>query len=102
MFIERIPNRNSPPRILLRETFRREGKTCPLAHLGHSRDGTKGKLQIVYGLLCNRHGTPVAVEIFDGNTIVPSLVGAPGWQQDTEPTPQQAKIIQLLKNHTMP
>ena len=36
------------------------------------------------------------------NTIVPNLVGTPGWQQDAEPTPQQAKIIQLLKNHTMP
>jgi len=36
------------------------------------------------------------------NTIVPNLVGAPGWQQDTEPTPLQAKIIKLLKNHTMP
>jgi hypothetical protein len=37
-----------------------------------------------------------------GNTIVPNLAGAPGWQQDTEPTPLQAKIIKLLKNHTMP
>jgi len=36
------------------------------------------------------------------NTIVPNLVGAPGWQQDTEPTPLQEKIIKLLKNHTMP
>jgi len=35
-------------------------------------------------------------------TEVPNLVGAPGWQQDAEPMPQQAKIIQLLKNHTMP
>ena len=53
-----------------------EGKTCPLAHLGHSRDGKKGKLQIVYGLLCNRHGTPVAVEVFDGNTADPMTLGA--------------------------
>jgi len=53
-----------------------EGKTCPLAHLGHSRDGKKGKLQIVYGLLCNRHGTPVAVEVFAGNTADPMTLGA--------------------------
>ncbi|MEX1117683.1 MAG: IS1634 family transposase, partial [Terrimicrobiaceae bacterium] len=53
-----------------------EGKTCPLAQLGHSRDGKKGKLQIVYGLLCNRHGTPVAVEVFDGNTADPMTLGA--------------------------
>ncbi len=45
-----------------------EGTTCPLAHLGHSRDGKKGKLQIVFGLLCNVEGCPVAVEVFAGNT----------------------------------
>ena len=48
-----------------------EGKSCPLARLGYSRDGKKGKLQIVYGLLCNREGIPVAVEVFEGNTADP-------------------------------
>jgi hypothetical protein len=48
-----------------------EGRTCPLAHLGHSRDDKRGKLQIVFGLLCNRAGCPVAVEVFDGNTADP-------------------------------
>lgn len=48
-----------------------EGKSCPLARLGYSRDGKKGKLQIVYGLLCNRAGIPVAVEVFEGNTADP-------------------------------
>jgi Transposase DDE domain len=48
-----------------------EGQSCPLARLGHSRDGKKGKLQIVCGLLCNREGTPVAVEVFEGNTADP-------------------------------
>ena len=43
-----------------------EGRTCPLAKRGHNRDGKKGKLQIVIGLLCNRDGCPVAVEVFDG------------------------------------
>jgi len=35
-----------------------EGQTCPLAALGHNRDGKKGKLQVNYGLLTNRNGTP--------------------------------------------
>src|ERR1700730_9342463 len=43
-----------------------EGRTCPLAQFGHDRDG-KGKLQIVFGLLCTAEGCPVAVEVFDGN-----------------------------------
>jgi transposase len=45
-----------------------EGRTCPLAKLGHPRDGKKGKLQIQFGLLCNQEGCPVAVEVFEGNT----------------------------------
>ena len=52
-----------------------EGKTCPLARLGYSRDGKKGKLQIVYGLLCNPKGCPVAVEVFEGNTADPMSLG---------------------------
>jgi transposase len=51
-----------------------EGRTCPLAHLGHSRDDKRGTLQIVFGLLCNRAGCPVAVEVFDGNTADPMTV----------------------------
>jgi DDE family transposase len=53
-----------------------EGACCPLGQLGHSRDGKKGKLQIVFGLLCNRAGCPVAVEVFDGNTADPKTLGA--------------------------
>jgi hypothetical protein len=45
-----------------------EGRTCPLAALGYSRDGRRGTLQIVYGLLTDRAGRPVAVEVFDGST----------------------------------
>src|SRR5215472_9339527 len=41
-----------------------EGRCCKLARFGHSRDGKKGKLQIVYGLLCAADGCPVAVEVF--------------------------------------
>jgi transposase len=53
-----------------------EGRTCPLAKLGYSRDGKKDKLQIVFGLLCNREGCPVAVEVFEGNTADPKTLGA--------------------------
>lgn len=44
-----------------------EGHTCPLAQLGYSRDGRRGSPQIVYGLLCDRRGCPVAVEVFEGS-----------------------------------
>lgn len=53
-----------------------EGRTCPLAKLGHSRDGKKDKLQIVIGLLTNGAGCPVAVEVFDGNTGDPKTLAA--------------------------
>ena len=51
-----------------------EGKTCPLAERGYSRDGKKGKLQIVFGLLCDARGCPVAVEVFPGNTGDPTTL----------------------------
>ena len=45
-----------------------EGRCCPLAARGYSRDGKKGKLQIEYGLLTDPSGRPVAVRVFPGNT----------------------------------
>ncbi len=45
-----------------------EGNCCPLAAFGYNRDGKKGKLQIVVGLLCNSEGRPLAVRVFKGNT----------------------------------
>ena len=53
-----------------------EGRCCPLAHHGHSRDHRGDRLQIVYGLLCTRAGLPIAVEVFDGNTADPSTLSA--------------------------
>jgi len=53
-----------------------EGKCCPLAMLGHNRDKKKGKLQVVFGLLCTVEGCPVAVEVFAGNTGDPSTLQA--------------------------
>ncbi len=49
-----------------------EGRCCPLAARGYSRDGKKGKLQIEYGLLSDPDGRPVAVRVFDGNTADPT------------------------------
>lgn len=51
-----------------------EGRKCPLAKLGHSRDDKSGNPQIVFGLLTNAEGCPVAVEVFDGNTADPKTV----------------------------
>jgi hypothetical protein len=48
-----------------------EGRCCPLAKRGYSRDGKKGTLQIVYGLLCAPDGCPIAIEVFEGNTADP-------------------------------
>ena len=53
-----------------------EGRCCPLARYGYSRDDKPGKLQIVYGLLCAADGCPVAVEVFDGNVGDPSTLAA--------------------------
>jgi len=53
-----------------------EGRHCPLARRGHSRDGKKDKLQIVFGLLTDAEGCPVAVEVFEGNTGDPDTVAA--------------------------
>jgi hypothetical protein len=44
-----------------------EGHSCPLAKLGYSRDGRRGMPQIVYGLLCDRRGCPLSVEVFEGS-----------------------------------
>jgi transposase len=51
-----------------------EGRHCELAKLGHSRDDKGGKPQIVFGLLTNAVGCPVAVEVWEGNTADPKTV----------------------------
>jgi len=57
-----------------------EGRCCPLASRGYSRDGKKGKLQINYGLICSPEGRPIAVGVCDGKTqdqqTVPDAVAA--------------------------
>jgi len=51
-----------------------EGHCCPLARYGHSRDERRGNPQIVFGLLTDGDGCPVAVEVFEGNTADPRTV----------------------------
>jgi transposase len=51
-----------------------EGKTCPLARYGYNRDGKRGKLPIVFGLMCDASGCPIAVEVFEGNTADPKTL----------------------------
>jgi len=56
-----------------------EGSKCPLAKLGHNRDGKKGKLQVNYGLLADGRGCPVAVSVFEGNTADPKTLTTEVW-----------------------
>jgi hypothetical protein len=53
-----------------------EGRTCPLGAIGHPKDGVRGRLQIVYGLLTSKEGIPVAIEVFNGNTGDPTTVAS--------------------------
>lgn len=52
------------------------GTSCPLARFGHNRDKKKGFPQILYGLLCDGKGCPVAVEVFEGNTADPMTLSS--------------------------
>jgi transposase len=56
-----------------------EGRACPLARLGYSRDGRRGTPQIIYGLLCDQPGRPIAVEVFSGqlhdDKTLPAQIG---------------------------
>jgi DDE family transposase len=53
-----------------------EGRTCPLGQIGHARDGVRGRLQIVYGVLTSTEGIPVAVEVFKGSTGDPATLAS--------------------------
>jgi len=55
-----------------------EGRTCPFARLGDNRDQKQGTTSIVYGVLTERDGRPVAVEAYRGNTADPTTIPAQG------------------------
>ena len=52
-----------------------EGKKCQLGKYGYNRDKKRGKVQIVWGMLCNKEGCPVAVEVWSGNTSDTKTLG---------------------------
>lgn len=52
-----------------------EGQHNALGAFGYNRDGKRGKKQIVIGLLCDGDGTPLAIEVFAGNTLDPKTLG---------------------------
>ena len=72
--VRSVPGRKSDVYDLSSSYF--EGHCCPLARRGHSRDGKRGTLQIVFGLLCTAAGCPIAVEVFEGSTGDPKTVAA--------------------------
>lgn len=53
-----------------------EGRSCPLGKRGYSRDRKKDKVQVVFGLLCEREGRPIGVEVFEGNTGDPRTLAS--------------------------
>ncbi len=50
------------------------GQESSLVQFGYNRDGKKRFPQIVYGLLCNAQGCPIAIEVFAGNTADPNTL----------------------------
>ena len=51
------------------------GRHCSLAKFGHNRDRKRGFPQILFGLLCNGEGCPIAVEVFEGGVADPKTLG---------------------------
>ena len=52
-----------------------EGRTCPLMQFGHNRDGKRDRPIVVYGVLADGMGRPLAVQAYAGNTGDPTTVG---------------------------
>jgi transposase len=53
-----------------------EGTTCPLAEYGYNRDGKKGKMQVVIGIIADERGCPIWIDVFKGNTADQTTVKA--------------------------
>ena len=51
-----------------------EGQTCPLMQFGHNRDGKRDRPIVVYGVLADGMGRPLAVQAYAGNTGDPTTV----------------------------
>jgi len=76
LFVQRT--KTTPGSLFLYDVTRSylEGTHNALAAFGYNRDGKKGKLQIVIGLLCDEEGQPVSIEVFPGNTQDPQTLAA--------------------------
>src|SRR5579863_6269188 len=71
-----LERRGQPPRLFLYDVTSSylEGEKNALGAYGYNRDGKRGKLQIVIGLLADEEGEPLAVRVFEGNTSDPTTV----------------------------
>ena len=73
-----LARRGQPPRLFLYDVTSSylEGEKNELGEYGYNRDGKRGKLQIVIGLLADEEGEPLAVRVFAGNRSDPTTVAA--------------------------
>jgi hypothetical protein len=73
-----LERRASPPTLFLYDITSSylEGQHNAFGDFGYPRDGKRGKLQIVIGLLTDSAGEPLAVRVFAGNTSDPVTVVA--------------------------
>ena len=71
-----LRRKGAPPRLFLYDVTSSylEGEQNALGEFGYNRDGKKGKLQIVIGLLTDAEGEPLAVRVFAGHTADPVTV----------------------------
>src|SRR6267378_945335 len=76
LFQTYLRRKAAPPRLFLYDVTSSylEGEQNALGNYGYNRDGKKGKLQIVIGLLTDGEGEPLAVRVFAGNTADPATV----------------------------
>jgi len=78
LFAARTAQQKQKPQLFLYDVTSSylEGDKNALGAYGYNRDGKKGKKQIVIGLLCDEHGTPISTEVFRGNTQDPKTFAA--------------------------
>jgi transposase len=76
LFRRYVARRGQPPRLFLYDVTSSylEGEKNELGEYGYNRDGKRGKLQIVIGLLADEEGEPLAVRVFEGNRSDPTTV----------------------------
>jgi transposase len=79
LFAGYLKRKGTPPRLFLYDVTSSylEGERNALGEYGYDRDGKKGKMQIVIGLLTDQQGEPLAVRVFAGNTADPTTVADP-------------------------